>query len=1104
MKLNLFLSFLEFSFGSLLVASPYSSSIPPNNFTLVNVSSLQSIQELSYSQVYLDFTSSYLYSTALGQLATEVYSPHIRLSYVSSPPSEFSVSLFSEEFPQVVKTVLEWLNLSKYGIIYTLENREACDQLISEAAEVLPLANDSESSKLFSLLSQIRFLESNAILVHANEKTTNYLLEAASRQQMDEGYIWIILNQVNLSFSNSSLLLNGPLQLKYASLNSFELASNSLQQCKGLTRHLLLQCLGENLNLTSRRFLKPNFTLFNVQNSQGVEVGKVNSGELVLTKDIIWPGGGKQIQEYKPINFCHDDGLESPQGNFLDFLVPVKQGSDLSVSYINNQSSLLGSFQLKKTSLNFGGIQYNESFALKEFQEKKQVMKNFLVAPSMSELSVEILRVFANHSFTIPTIGHSNTLRSLSSSAEFPYYARVNIPDSYVSVILGLVIQNFGWTKVGVLYMDNPYSRELNHFFELEAQKKNIQVPNKPHNKLPDNSQQWTQGEIDQQLKALRNSGTRVVVVFCFMNDIRKIAVRMHELGHLGYQFIAVGWLFDELVNERQTESYNATRESVVREVLRGALMLFPVAFQGEFGNHVKTLYKETFGTEANGYSAFAFDAVMAGAEALEYLVARGLDYSNPSLMMSAIRNVKFTGVTGRVSIDKFSNDRAAMDHLIVNCQESSSGWTIQEVGLFSPASSQVFSFQEPILWFDGSEEVPGEALNSYECEGGNSWELPNSVFSLVSVVVLAVLFVSIYLNYKQWSKVEYEEPQKGAELSFYDLLAMARVLMEFSGLLGLMPSALVGKAWSNLFGETLALLLDDFFSKHSVAFWVAFFGANSVFLGVALMKLCKKLGVKVPYLGVTEMVVVDLVYVGLFSNLTNIFFCRGRFLVYDCSMACWEGKHLAYAIPELLVVCLFTWFVVYSKPFSQHNQLNELNILLDPKYVYLIMCSECFLVLFKKLELVVPEAYMVVYSVLLGSKVVLLGRKKPYNIEMMNILNISSLAGVFWVNSLGTARLFVDLGAVWENILFWTGMLLNLVLLVVYVRCKKLSWPFEGDLNRKMELFRFAFKKSNKEQAQKVQKRLKKVSSLFELSPEPPSPFQEQNSTVVKTTAFT
>lgn len=67
-------------------------------------------------------------------------------------------------------------------------------------------------------------------------------------------------------------------------------------------------------------------------------------------------------------------------------------------------------------------------------------------------------------------IGYSNTVTSLTSPIEFPFYSRICIPNSYMAVILRIVIWKFGWNQVGVIYMDNLFSNTLNEKFEQQAE----------------------------------------------------------------------------------------------------------------------------------------------------------------------------------------------------------------------------------------------------------------------------------------------------------------------------------------------------------------------------------------------------------------------------------------------------------------------------------------------------------------------------------------------------------------------------------------------------------------------------------------------------------
>jgi hypothetical protein len=124
-----------------------------------------------------------------------------------------------------------------------------------------------------------------------------------------------------------------------------------------------------------------------------------------------------------------------------------------------------------------------------------------------------------------------------------------------------------------------------------------------------------------------------------------------------------------------------------------------------------------SYGRSPIWYSAYAFDAALTVGNALEYLVRTGKDYNNPSYLMSALRKQNFIGATGRVSFGATSNDREPVNHIIANLQEvSEDNWQVKEVGLFSPSSSQVLSFQQPVLWNDLSTNVPSDSPPVFDC----------------------------------------------------------------------------------------------------------------------------------------------------------------------------------------------------------------------------------------------------------------------------------------------------------------------------------------------------------------------------------------------------
>lgn len=99
--------------------------------------------------------------------------------------------------------------------------------------------------------------------------------------------------------------------------------------------------------------------------------------------------------------------------------------------------------------------------------------------------------------------------------------------------------------------MDNVFSTSLYNDFVNQARLHNLKILNEGNNMLKDDSALWSHEDLDLVLNNLNKSGAKVVLVFCFTADIKRILIRMHELGYdkVQYVYIAVGWLVDELIN---------------------------------------------------------------------------------------------------------------------------------------------------------------------------------------------------------------------------------------------------------------------------------------------------------------------------------------------------------------------------------------------------------------------------------------------------------------------------------------------------------------------------------------------------------------------------
>mmetsp|Transcript_24036 Transcript_24036/g.23794 ORF Transcript_24036/g.23794 Transcript_24036/m.23794 type:complete len:141 (-) Transcript_24036:385-807(-) len=78
----------------------------------------------------------------------------------------------------------------------------------------------------------------------------------------------------------------------------------------------------------------------------------------------------------------------------------------------------------------------------------------------------------------------------------------------------------------------------------------------------------------------------------------------------------------------------------------------------GEIGEKAKAKVMATYKEPTNAFTCPYYDGVYLLAHALDYMINRGQDYTDTKKLEAVIRIQQFQGCTGRVTIEKGTNDR--------------------------------------------------------------------------------------------------------------------------------------------------------------------------------------------------------------------------------------------------------------------------------------------------------------------------------------------------------------------------------------------------------------------------------------------------------------
>jgi ABC-type branched-subunit amino acid transport system substrate-binding protein len=984
--------------------------------------------------------------------------------------------------------LLDYLNFREYIVIYSHKLLGTYGEVIAESKmKIVIKESDNLDSVRKQLNKNVKYSKYSTIVILGNDVEADLILSAAGEEGMSEGYHWIIGNSNGFLnyLSHSSSSIQGLCIIDsypYDFPSAVSSLSSTLSVCLNSsqpTTFSIFSCLESSYSLNDlTQSFSPQFSVINLVNSTAVLSGNIDSTGYSHIQDIIWTSSGRVSR--KIINFAHDGGLVSPSGDSLAFLRLSYNGVDLAVKYVNSRMDILPGFMLQRNVFNFGTAYFDEDFAQKELKDKKDLLQTALIAPAFSGMAINVYKLLERESSLIPIIGYSNTATKLSSTIEFPYYSRVSLPDSFITVILNLAIANWGWEQVAVIYVDNAFASGLNSDFESEADKRGLVISNRGKNKIPENLESWSSENIDPVLHEVGQGNSKILVLFCVLAEARQIILRMHDLGYSSnkFQYIAVGWLMTELINQDiNSPSYNENDQNVIRESLRGSIMFFPKSFHGEFGEEMKKLYQETYKEQPGSYSGFAFDAVLALAHALSKMLLKGEDFQNPRYIMQELKDVKYLGATGYVSIDPGSNDRAPMDHSIVNTKETSSGiWEIREVGVFSPTSTTMLNYFEDILWVDGTTNIPSDKLSEFDCpfreDVVETNEKSKEIVVLYHVFILTCIILGVSLSHRDWKKISYPPITSKFLISFNDILCLSTILIDYLQTLGLLPNLEIIFSNFSIILYTVVLDYGELFNDTSKYYHIYAIGIL-ILIFSALFRTNSSMRVIVPSIKSVLYMISDILFIPFLIFLTSIIRCTqgisdeitAAFFEYDCYTFCYKGRHLGFLIIGILSTAIYAYWVSFERcEFPEINNETQ-HIMISPSFSRYRNVLQGILVFMYS---TIRENYQRIYIGLVCGvsfcRAILIWKLQPFNCK---VFNVAYLAVEIWCLATGAGVMMMSMQvARYEYCisLIISGILISSIISAIYIIKNRYSLPFLSNSNKQKHVFRFAFRNSTAE----------------------------------------
>ncbi|CAG9331427.1 unnamed protein product [Blepharisma stoltei] len=825
------------------------------------------------------------------------------------------------------------------------------------------------------------------------------------------------------------------------------------------------------------------FSLINISQGQRKVVGSIVGKKISITSPIIFPGNLEKTpaSQKKILYISANDGITNPGSVSVPAIIRHLWGLTLAVKTINTKSDILQNFQLKVNDFDCGVSIYNATFfnnCISKDRNKLGLAHIFSIGTPTAYGEIATL---AKLNITIPCVGAINVDPGLSNMTQYPFYTRVSLPSNVLYAQAPLILKVLGWSSVAVLYQNDSLGITAYHYISQTAEKQKIKIVNSlkiiPALLNRDQLKNYT-----NVIQDIIDSHARMVIYVLNPPLTDYVTELFYDLG------IRKGDIFIYSVISAWLSSIG-NKDDYTYKRLNIAVPLMTViqsAFVDEKGRKIHDeLYAVHGNNEPTSYSCLYYDATYLIAAALDWTINQGNDYTNPYILQASIRNIKFTGCSGKIYIQKDSNDVQLTSLTIQSNYYNASTdiLTAYNVGYFTPTSLQMLAIESPIIYADGTTNKPADFITTRtSCPFDDKLRrrFPKGqglAFGICFFVVLVTVIATFYI-WKKWWNINVEELIKSEEISVEDMIVGATIVVEFFQLLSQGPDIRPLNSFLANIGDALSLDLKNFSKLEDGVFW--WFAGSIITLCVLWAIFCveiifhldekfnriwffRELGVIADY---SMPILGNLCFIPFISILLEIFVCdhsignnwSDSYLSVDCYQFCWQGNHLTFAILSALSLVLYEPLAVFCRPLWQEFQ-HTLHVKSFPLYLMIKTIIQVMLIVLNKtIKRSNDIAHGFIFSFMILLYLAFVWRFKAYNYGRFNWWHQLSLVGVAWVSCLSTINFLVEGSSFPWVALIIAGWAIIILTGLLVQKKKYPSLLFRKKGKDTSSLFKFAF----------------------------------------------
>ncbi|CAG9319101.1 unnamed protein product [Blepharisma stoltei] len=1039
------------------------------------------------SSILLDLSSELDIQNSISQLCRSYMIIHLVLQSSMKFDDEwtFSVTSTKEKQVQAFTSVLKYLNWTQ-GVGFINKKNYDIKEIITSyySSEFNFLTVESETS-IEELVYKVVVRQGAtvySILTSATESLeiqnglkNSKLLTAGNGIILDQesGYQCNIDGSLIVTEFGQELVVSVEEFMKNSIINtiSYILSQNSKE-----TRQEIRSILKNSQN-------NCRFSLVNIQKGERIIVGSILNNSLILEGNLTFPGSSATIPKStkKILNVSMSAGPSNP--NALPALSGVigAWGTYLAMNEINEGHGLIPNFQLAFFNFDCGSTVYNAKFAYTCYKNDIDKFGLAHIPPFSSSVTLGVIKTFKQLNVAFPVVGCSNTEPSLNVTKDYPMFTRVWFSASYGTSLLSVLVKVMGWQKISILYQNDSWAISKSWYLNPAIEKQGLEIVN-PESSwyIPANLDREGLKNYTSLIQTIIDSQARLLILTVQYPMCNFLLEMFYDLGLRKGDLIIFATYLDMLTYIGNNDTYTYKRLELGIPMFR----LILSSWVGEIGQRTKQRVIEIHKENPLVYTCPYYDGAYQMAHALDYMINRGQDYTDPYKLEAVIRIQKFVGCTGTIATEPDNNDRIAESYDIEGNGIDSTGSIYTEViGQLKPFSLQILTIENPIVYPDGTNVKPSDLRNQnskcpFPDKKIKTFEKGRGLlFGICFFVALITIFITVFI-WKKWWNISIEQLKQKEEISVQDTIVGVSIIVEFFQYASMGPDISLLSSIFAKFSDALSLDLDDIIKLENGVFWIVVditFGGIvlwGVLCAVVLLRLDEKWRVisvfrflswladyLMPILG-------NLCFIPFISICLDIFLCdqsigdnfTESFLARDCYYFCWKSEHLVYAILSFLALFLYVPLAIFCRPLWQELQ-SMLHVKASPVYLMVKTIFQITLIVMNKtIKRSQDIAHGCIFLVALIIYTIFTFKFKPYNYGRFSWWQGLILIGVAWLAFISTISILIkhDFAALLVVlILGW----FSIGMVGLYIQKKKYpSFLYRKSAKDTSTLFKFAF----------------------------------------------